>query len=243
MRAAIIDDEEIDRLNLRTLLEDHPDVEIAGEADSLESAVALIEREKPDAVFLDIHLGRQKGFKALEKIGYRPQVVITTSHPHYAIKGFEIDAADYLLKPVMEDTLARAVARLRARLAAAAKSETGRLSPEDVQSFKLGDERHLIPVGQIQAIVGERIYTRVLVRDGREFLHNRPLREWREILPEKTFKALDRSTIVNMAEIQIVRGNGEGSGKEIAFRGGAHQVSVGEVAAKVLKELTEDSGR
>ena len=237
MRAIIVDDEEIDRLNLKTLLEDHPDVAIAGEADSLESAVALIERERPDAVFLDIHLGRQKGFKALEAATFRPLTVITTSHPHYAVKGFEIDAADYLLKPVMEDTLARAVARLRARLAAAAKTETGRLSPEDVQTFKLGDERHLIPVGQIQAIVGERIYTRVLVRDDREFLHNRPLREWRDILPEKLFKSLDRSTIVNFAEIQAVRGGGDCPGQQIVFRGNSHKLCLGEVAMKALKEL------
>lgn len=240
MRAIIVDDEEIDRLNLRTLLEEHPDVEIAGEADSLDAAVALIDRERPDAVFLDIHLGRQKGFRALEKIGYRPQVVITTSHPHYAVKGFEIDAADYLLKPVMDDTLARAVDRLRARLAAAAaeKAQAGRLALEDVQAFKLGNERFLIPVGQIQAIVGERIYTRVLVRDGREFLHNRPLREWREILPEKTFKALDRSTIVNLAEIQVVRSGGEEcSGQQIAFRGSKHKLCLGEVAMKALREV------
>ena len=237
MRAIIVEDEEIDRLNLKTLLEDHPDVEIAGEADSLESAAALIEREKPDAVFLDIHLGRHKGFKALETAKFRPQVVITTSHPHYALKGFEIDAADYLLKPVMEDTLARAVARLRARLAAAAKPAASRLSTEDVQSFKVGDERHLVPIGQIQAIVGERIYTRVLVRDGREFLHNRPLREWREILPERTFKALDRSTIVNVAEIQLVRGGGDGAGQEIVFQGNSHRILLGDVAMKTLREV------
>ena len=239
MRAIIVDDEEIDRLNLKTLLEDHSDVEIAGEADSLESAVALIDRERPDAVFLDIHLGRHKGFKALEAATGRPQVVITTSHPHYAVKGFEIDAADYLLKPVMEDTLARALGRLRARLAAAAKPAASRLSPEDVQSFKVGDERHLVPIGQIQAIVGERIYTRVLVRDGREFLHNRPLREWRDILPEKMFKALDRSTIVNMAEIQVVRGGGEAAAQEIAFRGSHHRLCLGEVAMKALRDATE----
>ena len=238
MRAIIVDDEEIDRLNLKTLLEDHPDVEIAGEADSLESAVALIDRERPDAVFLDIHLGRHKGFKALEEAACRPQVVITTSHPHYAVKGFEIDAADYLLKPVMEDTLARALGRLRARLAAAAKPAASRLSPEDVQSFKVGDERHLVPIGQIQAIVGERIYTRVLVRDGREFLHNRPLREWRDVLPEKTFKALDRSTIVNLAEIQVVRDGGDEAAQEIAFRGSHHRLCLGEVAMKALRDAT-----
>ena len=236
MRAIIVEDEEIDRLNLKTLLEDHPDVEIAGEADSLESAAALIEREKPDAVFLDIHLGRHKGFKALETAKFRPQVVITTSHPHYALKGFAIDAADYLLKPVLEETLARAVDRLRTRLAAAS-AQAGRLTTEDVQSFKVGDERHLVPIGQIQAIVGERIYTRVLVRDGREFLHNRPLREWREILPERTFKALDRSTIVNVAEIQLVRGGGDGAGQEIVFQGNSHRILLGEVAMKTLREV------
>ena len=236
MRVIIVEDEEIDRLNLKTLLEDHPDVEIAGEADSLESAAALIEREKPDAVFLDIHLGRHKGFKALETAKFRPQVVITTSHPHYALKGFEIDAADYLLKPVLEETLARAVDRLRTRLAAAS-AQAGRLTTEDVQSFKVGDERHLVPIGQIQAIVGERIYTRVLVRDGREFLHNRPLREWREILPERTFKALDRSTIVNVAEIQLVRGGGDGAGQEIVFQGNSHRILLGEVAMKTLREV------
>ena len=236
MRAIIVEDEEIDRLNLKTLLEDHPDVEIAGEADSLESAAALIEREKPDAVFLDIHLGRHKGFKALETAKFRPQVVITTSHPHYALTGFEIDAADYLLKPVLEETLARAVDRLRTRLAAAS-AQAGRLTTEDVQSFKVGDERHLVPIGQIQAIVGERIYTRVLVRDGREFLHNRPLREWREILPERTFKALDRSTIVNVAEIQLVRGGGDGAGQEIVFQGNSHRILLGEVAMKTLREV------
>ena len=239
MRAIIVDDEEIDRLNLKTLLEDHADVEIAGEADSLESAVALVEREKLEAVFLDIHLGRHKGFKLLETAKVRPQIVITTSHPHYAIKGFEIDAADYLLKPVMEDTLARALGRLRTRMAASSsKPAASRLSPEDVQTFKMGDERHLVPIGEIQAIVGERIYTRVLVRDGREFLHNRPLREWRDVLPEKTFKALDRSTIVNLAEIQVVRDGGDATGQEIAFRGSHHRIRVGEVAMKTLRDAT-----
>ena len=139
----------------------------------------------------------------------------------------------------MEDTLARALGRLRSRLAAAAKPAASRLAPEDMQTFKVGDERHLVPIGEIQAIVGERIYTRVLVRDGREFLHNRHLREWRDVLPEKAFKALDRSTIVNLAEIQVVRDGGDETGQEIAFRGSHHRIRVGEVALKTLRDATE----
>ena len=126
MRAAIIEDSEIDRLNLRTLLEDHADVEIAGEADDMESAAKLIDAAKPDAIFLDIHLGRQKGFKVLEQTRHRPWVVVTTSHPHYALQGFEIESVDYLLKPVLEETLARALDRSSLRLAACARKRMSR---------------------------------------------------------------------------------------------------------------------
>lgn len=235
MRVAIVEDNEIDRFNLKTLLEDHPDVEIAGQAETVERAVALLEREKPDVLFLDIHLGRQKGFKIFDKCTIRPWTVITSSHSHYAMQGFEIEAVDYLLKPLLEETLARALDRLRCRLAAVVSgTRSDQLVLEDMQGFTLGLERHLIPVSQIQAIVGERIYTRVLVNDGREFLHNRPLREWRDILPD-VFKVLDRSTIVNLREIEMIKENAGKSVCQVVFRKSSHQLSLGAVAAKALR--------
>ncbi len=237
MRAVIVDDNEIDRLNLGALLGDHPEIKIAGEAALLESAVALIEREKPDVVFLDIHLGRQKGFKALEKISYKPQVVITTSHPHYALKGFEIEAVDYLLKPVMEDTLARAVNRLLSRGRQAVPEAPARLDSADVQLFKQPDGVDVIQVSQILAITGERIYSRVIVMEGQEYLHNRSLREWKEILPEKQFKALDRSTIVNIREVRNVCEGSLASGYLVSFRKSSRTLTIGDVAMKALREL------
>ena len=103
--------------------------------------------------------------------------------------------------------------------------------------FKAADGLHWVPVAQIQAIAGERIYTRVLVRDGREFLHNRPLREWREILPDE-FKALDRSTIVNLREVQIAQDGGRDAGHRIVFRDSRHTLELGDVAMKTLRGLT-----
>ena len=231
MRILIIEDAEIDRLNLKTLLEDHPDVEVVGEATTLDEAVRLLDEERPDAIFLDIHLGRQKGYKALAQTQHRPLVVITTSHPHYAIKGYEVGALDYLLKPVSEEPLSRALDRLRER--AAAQTEGG-LEPNDMQSFKVGDELHMIRVRELQAIVGERVYTRVLVRDGREFLHNRPLREWRFMLPHKLFRVLDRSTIVNVAEVKMVRLEDDGTTR-LLFQGSDHSLTLGAVALKKLR--------
>lgn len=237
MRVVIVEDSEIDRLNLITLLEDHADVALVGEAETVGSAVALIEREKPDALFLDIHLGRQKGFKVLDNCTVQPHTVITSSHSHYALQGFEINAVDYLLKPVMEDTLARALDRLRGHLKESdSANETCRLGLEDMQGFTLGLERHLACVGEIQAIVGERIYTRVLLGDGRSFLHNRPLREWRDILPD-AFKTLDRSTIVNLRAILMVKEGGEHPGHEVSFRNSSHKIVLGDVAVKALREL------
>lgn len=237
MRVVIVEDSEIDRFNLRSLLEEHPDVERVGEAETVESAVALIDSEKPDALILDIHLGRQSGFEVFDKCTVRPLTVITSSHSHYALQGFEIEAVDYLLKPVMEETLARALTRLRDRLAAATpKVGTSRLALEDMQGFKLGIERHLISVGHIQAIVGERIYTQVLISDGRKLLHNRPLREWRDMLPD-IFKTLDRSTIVNLREIQTVKEGGEHSGGQISFRTSGHKLDFGDVALKALRGM------
>jgi len=213
-------------------------VEVVGEAATLEEAVDLIDRDKPDAIFLDIHLGRQRGFAVLEKVVRKPLVVITTSHPHYAIKGFEVDAVDYLLKPVMEETLARAVQRLQQRKQGAGDPGGPRLAPGDMQIFKEADGLHLVPVDQIQAILGERIYTRVLVADGRTFLHNRPLREWRQLLPERIFKTLDRSTIVNLREVLSLRADPESGGNRIHFRGGKHSIEAGEVATKALRDAT-----
>lgn len=232
MRILIIEDAEIDRLNLKTLLENHDDADVVGEAATLDEAVKLLDEEEPDAVFLDIHLGRQKGFKALELTGHRPLVVITTSHPHYAIKGYEVGAVDYLLKPVSEESLARALTRLRERLAA--QDEGGGLDPDDMQSFKVGDAHHMIRVRELQAIVGERAYTRVLTRDGREFLHNRPLREWRNILPRRLFRALDRSTIVNVTEVEMMRLDDAGATRLI-FQSSGHGLTLGTVALKELR--------
>lgn len=236
MRAVIIDDNEIDRLNLSVLLQSCAEISVAGEAGTLESAVALIEKEKPEVVFLDIHLGRQKGFSVLDKISCKPQVVITTSHPHYAVKGFEIDAVDYLLKPVMEETLMRAVRRLGASHGSVLCAEP-RLAPDDVQLFKQPDGLHVVPVAHILAVTGERIYSRVLVQDGREFLHNRPLREWKELLPEKQFKALDRSTIVNISEVKSICTEPGKEGCPVSFRNSSRIVFLGDAAMKTLRGL------
>lgn len=237
MRVAIVDDSEIDRLNLSTLLGDHPEVVIVGEAATEAAAVALINTHKPDALFLDVHLGRANGFSVLNQIKPHPLVVITTAHSQYALKGFELDAVDYLLKPVMEDSLARAVQRLKFRAHMSAGLDGVRLDPDDVQMLKQPDGLQVVVVGHILAITGERIYSRLLMRDGNTFLHDRPLREWKQLLPEKMFKALDRSTIINLSEVRSVASSATASDYVVTFRQEGQTLTIGETAMRSLRDL------
>lgn len=238
MRAILIEDNEIDRMNLRILLEKHAEISIVGEASTLDSAIDLIGRENPDVLFLDIHLGRQKGFSILDQVDASPQIVITTSHPHYAIKGFDVDAVDYLLKPIMEEPLARAVHRLKSRKQLDPSQESARLDPGDIQVFKEGETIVLMPIEQILAITGERVYSHVLVRrDNKDYLHNRTLREWKDLLPERQFKAIDRSTIIHIGAIERISPNPRGNGSVVTFWDSTHRLEIGDTATKNLRHI------
>src|ERR1700674_2986430 len=106
MRALIVGGERLARLELRRLLAGHPEVEVVGEACNGEEAIALIPKLAPDLVFLDIQMPGMTGFDLLEEIEDLPQVIFTTAYDEYAIKAFEVNALDYLLKPIPPARLA-----------------------------------------------------------------------------------------------------------------------------------------
>ena len=112
IRAIIVDDERLARVNLKRLLEPFPDIEIAGEAESCASAVEAINLYKPELIFLDIQLGGETGFDLLEMINNSISVIFVTAYDEYAIRAFEVNAADYLLKPVKPDRLRVSVDRI-----------------------------------------------------------------------------------------------------------------------------------
>lgn len=237
MRTIIVDDNDIERLNLRLLLQrHHPAIDLAGEAMCVSSAVALINAETPDLIFLDVHLENRLGFSALEETGCQSRVIITTAHPKYAIRAYEINAIDYLLKPIMEDNLARALGRIPELSPGPGLTRINRLQLDDIQFFKRKDGLDAIPVSEIILITGERIYTKVHLRDGREYLHNRPLREWAGMLPGNTFKVLDRSRIVNLREIRGLNDAGSG-GYDLTFRDSDYTLRIKRTAMKSLREL------
>ncbi|HNC47267.1 MAG TPA: response regulator, partial [Acidobacteriota bacterium] len=113
IRAVIVDDERLARRDLRVLLKAHPQISIIGEADTLETAIEVIGRLEPDVVFLDIQMPGGSGFTVLNSIDPAIQVVFVTAYDEYAVRAFEVDACDYLLKPVNPKRLAKTIARLQ----------------------------------------------------------------------------------------------------------------------------------
>jgi two-component system LytT family response regulator len=113
MKAIIIDDERLARTELRKLLQDFPEIEIVDEASNAEEGIQKIENHNPDLVFLDIQMPGKTGFDMLSELDHAPQVIFTTAYDEYALKAFEVNALDYLLKPVEPRRLADAVEKLR----------------------------------------------------------------------------------------------------------------------------------
>jgi two-component system LytT family response regulator len=105
-RAVIIDDEELSRTDLKLLLTRFPTVEVVGEAKDISTGSVVVSKLNPDVIFLDIEFPRESGFDLLEKIETRAKIVFVTAFDEYAIRAFEVNALDYLLKPVNPDRLA-----------------------------------------------------------------------------------------------------------------------------------------
>src|SRR5438067_7912524 len=113
MKAIIIDDERLARTELRKLLQEFPEIEIVDEASNAEEGLQKIENYNPDLIFLDIQMPGKTGLDMLTELDHSPQVIFTTAYDEYALKAFEVNALDYLLKPIEPRRLADAIEKLR----------------------------------------------------------------------------------------------------------------------------------
>jgi two-component system, LytTR family, response regulator len=202
-KTIIVDDERLARREMRRLLAEFDEIEVAGEAENLSEAVALIEREKPHIVFLDIQLANENGFDLLEKTDRDFKLVFVTAFDAYAIRAFEVNALDYLLKPVNPERLAKALERLTEE----ARDEKRDLRPfefDDRIFLEFGSRSVFLKVREISHISSAGDYSEVFTVDKRKFLLEKSLREWEARLPEKHFLRIHRQAIVNLEEIEEI---------------------------------------
>jgi two-component system LytT family response regulator len=204
LRAVIVDDEERARFVLHSLLDKHPNVEVAGQAERVDQAAQVIREMEPDVVFLDTELPDRSGFELLEKVDPNFKLVCIASSAHHAVQAFEVNAIDYLVKPIQPRRLGVTITRL---LGDEARSQTaiGRKLEYDGRLFVTVDERSVfLKVSRIECIQSAGDYSEVITTDNKEMLVPIPLREWEERLPENYFARIHRSTIVNLEYVERV---------------------------------------
>ncbi len=203
MRALLIDDERLARNELRRLLAAFPDVAIVGEAAQTKEARLQIESLRPDLLFLDVQMPGETGIEFLESLEPPvPNVIFTTAYDEFAVKAFELNALDYLLKPVDPARLAAAMERLPS-LAEAGVSKAppaGRLNTTDKVFVREGEKCWFVEVGQIRLLESEGNYTRVHFGDAQPQLF-RSLNAMEERLDPKFFFRANRRQIINISWI------------------------------------------
>jgi len=204
IKALIVDDERLARVSLRKLLEPYPYIEIAGEADSCENAIELIDLHKPKLIFLDIQLSGETGFDLLEIIDNSIKIIFVTAFDEFAIRAFDVNAIDYLLKPVNPERLKVSIERL--------------INREDVQksitkSYEYSDSIYVrinnyssrfIKISTITLIEPIGNYSKIFTTDGKNCLVLKTLKQWQEELPGNFFVRIHRSCIINIEHVDRI---------------------------------------
>jgi len=193
LRVLVVDDESLARKRMAKLLADEPGVDLIGEAEDIASAIALVESKNPDLVFLDISMPPESGFDLLPYLPLETGVVFVSAYTEHAIRAFEAEAIDYLLKPVVPERLSQALERGR----------KNRQDTTETRHVLLGDQKKCLKVAidRLAVILAEGNYTRALTMDGGNFFVRRSFKEWQETLNVSSFVKLDRSLLVNPAAI------------------------------------------
>ena len=200
-KALIVDDERLARRKLRSMLAGFSEIEIIGEADSAAAAVQAIQNDDPDVIFLDIQMPRESGFELLEQIETRAKIIFVTAYDEYAIRAFEVNALDYLLKPVNPQRLAQTIERLSD---AAEKKSEKHFEAEDSILANSGRKSKFVKIASIKCVTAAGVYSEILTDENEKFLFLRSLSEWEKRLPAKNFLRIHRSTIVNLDFIECL---------------------------------------
>jgi two-component system LytT family response regulator len=211
MKALLIDDERLARSELRRLLAAFPDIELAGEATNAKQGREMITAMTPDLVFLDVQMPGESGMELLESLEPPvPHVIFTTAYDEFAVKAFELNALDYLLKPVDPARLGAAIEKLRAKTNAASDASTRaktalreRLAAEDKVFVREGDHCWFVEVKSIRLLESEGNYTRVHFDNAQPQLF-RSLNAMEERLDPKYFFRANRRQIINLAWIDKI---------------------------------------
>ena len=200
--ALLVEDEFWAMVNLRDKLKNFPEIEIIAEAKSIEEAKRILLEKDPHVIFLDIQLKDGTGFDLLNEVEYNGKIIFVTAFDEHAIRAFEINALDYIMKPISERRLAKAIKRIHLT----------NVPIEDVPPVKFNNDDRImvshknyinfIRISDILLISSAQDYSSVCTTQMKEYLVLRTMNEWEERLPENIFCRIHRSYIINFNFIE-----------------------------------------
>jgi two-component system LytT family response regulator len=203
-RALIIDDEPLARKAMVSLIRDYPAIELAGEADDANQAARLIEEKNPDLLFLDIQMPGKTGFDLLNAVDYKGNIIFITAYDEYALRAFEINALDYLMKPISPERFKKAINRLYDKEESHTQPLKQNLRYDDRLFLLMGKHMVFLKISSIVYIQAEGDYTQVTTSDGKKGLILKSMKEWDERLPDSHFCRIHRSYIVNLDFVEKI---------------------------------------
>ncbi|MGD8305955.1 MAG: LytTR family DNA-binding domain-containing protein [Ignavibacteria bacterium] len=203
IKAIIVDDEELAREDLKVLLENFNEIDIIGEAESVEEARPLINNLNPDLIFLDIQMPGESGFDLLAKIETDAKIIFVTAYDEYAIRAFEVNAIDYLLKPVNTERLALAIEHLKSDEEGRKSGQT-KLNLEDSIFIMVNNHYQFVKISAIIKITSAGNYSEIYTTSKLKGLVLKSLKDWEARLPENYFVRIHRTAIINLEYVDHV---------------------------------------
>lgn len=239
-RVLIIDDERLARNELKKLLGEHEDIEVVGEASNASEGLDKISELHPELIFLDIQMPGKTGFEMLEELDKAPYVIFTTAYDEYALKAFEVNALDYLLKPIEPKRLSDALVKVESMemkeqpLSESVMQSRSILSDHDQVFVKDGERCWFVKLGEIRLFESVGNYAKVYFNNNKPLIL-KSLNALEERLDEKIFFRANRKHIVNLKMIEKVEPYFNG-GLLLEIKGG-EKIEVSRRQAVKFKEM------
>ncbi|MGE9290186.1 MAG: LytR/AlgR family response regulator transcription factor [Puniceicoccales bacterium] len=231
----IVDNEAPARHNISTILKNLEMVRTIYEADSVTQAAELANLRRPHLIFLDIEMPRLDGFALLPLLTYNPHIVFITAYQEFAIRAFEINALDYLLKPIRPERLLLCLERFESTRG----QVTGGPSKTIVRD---GEDLHIIRYNNLTHIRSEGAYTYVYQKKFPPVFLRRSIREWEESLPSPPFERLDRSLILNVTLVDHIKQIHRDK-SQVFLNDSDKPLILRRIASSRLKQLLNHHGR
>lgn len=233
-KVMIVDDEPTARSRLQRLLRNHPSLQVVATAGSVEEAARRYVIHQPELLFLDIELKDGTAFDLLKFLRPVPKIIFVTGHENFAVKAFEVNAVDYLLKPIFGSRLDLALERILEK--SPEPPSTTVFSIDDLLLLRTVHSSLAIAARDIVCITAERNFSHVHAAEDRKIMIYRTLSQWEQRLPPQHFPRIDRSLLLNLSRLARIE-SADANHAWLHVRGLSTPLKVGRTAVRRLHEL------